>query len=43
MNEIINDDCFNVMKTLPDNFFDVTFTSPPTTELGMTLTNISMI
>ena len=29
MNEIINDDCFNVMKTLPDNFFDVTFTSPP--------------
>lgn len=28
-NKIINDDCFEVMKKLPDCCFDDTFTSPP--------------
>lgn len=29
INKIINDDCFEVMKKLPDCCFDDTFTSPP--------------
>ena len=28
-NEIINDDCLNVLKDIPDNSFQVSFADPP--------------
>lgn len=28
-NIVVNDDCFKVLKEIPDNFFDHCFTSPP--------------
>lgn len=29
LNRIINDDCFNVMKKIPDKYFDLCLTDPP--------------
>ena len=29
MNTIINDDCLNVMKQVPDKYFDLVLTDPP--------------
>ena len=29
LNRIINDDCLNVMKQIPDKYFDLCLTDPP--------------
>jgi len=29
INKIYNEDCFNTLQRMPDNFIDLTVTSPP--------------